>query len=252
MSPEQNSKSPIIPNELPDIRRVLLALRSEDAVEAEEAREQFLRSLSKTALAALIETSYFDASTQLGNKHVLHTVIQESLESKTSSLVIMSDLVKFSEINEKHGHAVGDKFIAAAALALYDTLRDDSHHRAGDDMIFDLADSEQDGINGDGYRFGGDEFIAILRNGDGLKTADHEQIVRTKMRAVLSNQNLHELMRHYGVFEFGIRAGYAYVDASLHGNSEDVIIAADPKTATVCQYVVSLPAEDTFLVQEVS
>lgn len=243
LSKEQLSESMA----LPDVRRVLDALRSSDEATALAAKERILRGLSSTALAALIESNFFDTPTQLGSKHALSIVINESIISNRNTLVVMTDLVKFKPINELYGHTVGDRIIAAAAQAFSRTLRSETETRYGDDIMYELNDA-QGVIEGDGYRFGGDEFVAILRNGDGLKIANHEEIVRSKLTAVLSDESLLRVMHEFGISEFGIRAGYSFVDPTVHKSSEDIIDAADPKTALACQYSMQRTPEGIYVI----
>lgn len=234
MSDLQPTKTP----KLLDIRREVDALRSSDEALSDEAYARIISGLSKTALASLLENSSFDAHTKLGNKAILMQIIQEALKGPEHNLVIMTDLVMFKSINEQFGHVIGDSIIRLTAKAFKQALRDDAQDRSGDDVVYDFtADNVTEG---EGYRFGGDEFVAILRNGESLKNADHESLVRTKLSAIVLDKELVEAMSQTGIKTFGIRAGYSLVDSTVHRTADDVLESADPKTNTFCEYMIHI------------
>jgi len=85
-----------------------------------------------------------DGLTGLHNRRFFDALLERELDAAVrygleSSLVIM-DLNRFKEVNDTHGHAAGDKVLAATSATLKDSLR-----------VSDLA-----------CRIGGDEFAMVL------------------------------------------------------------------------------------------
>ncbi|BDT67443.1 diguanylate cyclase DgcP [Comamonadaceae bacterium OS-1] len=107
-------------------------------------RERLMAQLAKanTELAAVALT---DVLTGLPNRRSMTAELVRTLaraqRDGTGVLVSFIDLDGFKEINDTHGHQVGDQFLAAMAENLSDGLR------AGDVLA----------------RFGGDEFVAVGR-----------------------------------------------------------------------------------------
>ncbi|RZJ55524.1 MAG: GGDEF domain-containing protein, partial [Acidovorax sp.] len=91
----------------------------------------------------LQRAAYHDALTGLLNRHALdlidRRVYRTSLFEPASSL-LMLDLDRFKNINDQHGHSVGDKALQAVARTLQEALR------RGDEVV----------------RWGGEEFMVCL------------------------------------------------------------------------------------------
>lgn len=92
----------------------------------------------------LFSLAYFDALTGLPNRVLLRDrleqVITRNRRNGSCAGVIFIDLDRFKEINDTHGHSIGDAVLQQAGQRLKDTLR------ASDTVA----------------RFGGDEFVLIL------------------------------------------------------------------------------------------
>jgi diguanylate cyclase (GGDEF)-like protein len=92
----------------------------------------------------LEEVAYTDALTGINNFR--HFMILASMQAermkraKGSAYIIIFDLDRFKEVNEAHGHAVGDKALKAVANIVHDMVRP-----------YDLF-----------ARFGGEEFILFI------------------------------------------------------------------------------------------
>ncbi len=107
-------------------------------------RERLLAHLEK-ANTQLATEALTDTLTGLPNRRSMTAELVRTLaraqRDGTGVLVSFIDLDGFKEINDTHGHQVGDQFLAAMAESLSDGLR------AGDVLA----------------RFGGDEFVALGR-----------------------------------------------------------------------------------------
>lgn len=92
----------------------------------------------------LIEHAYHDSLTGLPNRRLgedrLSNATARSLRSKNKTAILWFDLNKFKQINDMHGHPIGDAVLQQAASRLSGRLR------ASDTLA----------------RMGGDEFMAIL------------------------------------------------------------------------------------------
>lgn len=103
--------------------------------------ESALRHQAEARARAL---GYYDGLTQIANRRafdeMLVAVLAQPLEADQSHAVMMLDLNGFKQINDLHGHAIGDVVLQAVARRLADSVR-----------ASDLA-----------ARFGGDEFALIL------------------------------------------------------------------------------------------
>ena len=88
--------------------------------------------------------AHYDALTRLPNRVLLadrlHQAMAQANRRQTRLVVAYLDLDGFKEVNDAHGHEVGDQLLIALASRLLDTLRE----------VDTLA------------RMGGDEFVAVL------------------------------------------------------------------------------------------
>lgn len=85
-----------------------------------------------------------DELTGLANRRVLYRVLQQRLGRGDAVSVVFCDLDEFKEINDRHGHAAGDRVLQAAATRLQGVVQ--PFHTL-------LA------------RHGGDEFVAVCGSG---------------------------------------------------------------------------------------
>jgi GGDEF domain-containing protein len=193
-----------------------------------------------TKVALLEANANSDGLTGLENKTALLNVLNEALKNPSESLlVVMLDLEQFSEINNKYGHAYGDIILELFARTMKKNLRNASTESriAKDNLyIYGLGEYNDDPLqdDGEGYRFGGDEFVALLRNGESLKNADHEAIVRRMLVKILNDEVFKRELKGKGIENFGIRAGYYLYDSQIIHDANNVLLEADPKSNGKC------------------
>ena len=88
----------------------------------------------------LFRLAHLDTLTGLPNRAVLRGRIEAAISDDRSAAVLMLDLDGFKEVNDAHGHAVGDAVLRSAAQRLCVSIGDE----------------------GIAARFGGDEFAVVL------------------------------------------------------------------------------------------
>ena len=114
-----------------------------DEVKERETLEQELLEL-KEEVENATQASLHDTLTGLPNRALFYDRLEHGLEQSKrhgwSLAVMFMDLNKFKEINDAHGHGVGDRVLLTIAKRL-------KQHTRSDDTI---------------CRFGGDEFLYLL------------------------------------------------------------------------------------------
>ena len=108
--------------------------------------------------------AHHDPLTDLPNRELFHDRLQTALararRNKERLVVLYIDLDGFKEVNDGHGHAVGDLLLQEVAKRIRRCLR------------------ESDTVG----RIGGDEFVVLLNN---TTLPEHGAVVAEKIRAVL-------------------------------------------------------------------
>ena len=154
-------------------RAVELSNSTTKAINAIQSKDETLLSevLKETQdlraeIEKLKEAVYKDELTHAFNRKWLHdTYIEDEKESfKESGVLVIIDLNYFKQVNDTHGHIIGDKVLIFIAN--------------------ELKKSKQNVI-----RYGGDEFILIFNNSDSLNNAlkilsnIRETIISKKLKA---------------------------------------------------------------------
>jgi cyclic di-GMP phosphodiesterase Gmr len=112
--------------------------------------------------ALLGEQATTDPLTGVRNRSALFTGLQRHLDPHTGSPcgLLFCDLDDFKQVNDRHGHAVGDKLLVEVAARLLEVT-------GPDDVV---------------ARFGGDEFVVLRPGADEAALADLVQRVETRLR----------------------------------------------------------------------
>jgi diguanylate cyclase (GGDEF)-like protein len=114
----------------------------EQRLQLKRNRIELIRQLVRSEAAEL--TAQIDPLTETFNRRCLEPLLNKELaaaERRRSALsVVMIDLDDFRNINNKHGHAVGDRVLKIAVDLMRRTLR------ASDSIV----------------RYGGDEFLVVM------------------------------------------------------------------------------------------
>jgi diguanylate cyclase len=118
-----------------------LSRQLQDTVTALQQREQ-----------ELAYRAFHDDLTGLPNRAMFHQLLTSELVARDSHrvIVMLIDLDDFKQVNDTHGHHIGDALLAEVAQRLRGSLR-------GRDIV---------------ARLGGDEFAVLLRDDPTTSTAD--------------------------------------------------------------------------------
>ena len=118
------------------------------------------------ANSALKLSAHYDPLTKLPNRTLLadriEHAVKKSVRNKTFVAVAFIDLDGFKEVNDRHGHNIGDELLKKVTHQLTHALRE------GDTLS----------------RFGGDEFVAVI---DDLSDPSESDIVVSRMLESVSN-----------------------------------------------------------------
>jgi len=159
--------------------------------------------------------AYLDPLTGLGNRNFLGNRFRAALERSRRSLqpfaLLIIDLDRFKEINDKHGHAAGDFVLVTIAGRLLEAVR------ASDTVA----------------RWGGDEFVLLIES------------IEERSELDLVGQKLIDLLSERVTLRSGINVsvggsigfGVYPVDG---GTMEDLLTAAD-KAMYICKTSKMMP-----------
>lgn len=137
--------------------------------------------------------AFLDPLTQLPNRRLLlDRITQAQHASKRNGsyfAVILFDLNKFKQLNDTHGHDVGDQFLVQVAVRVRQSLR-------GSDTL---------------ARFGGDEFVVLAENlgANRDEATNQADYVVSKIRSALSNEFVLGNIVHRGSASIGVKVSVA-------------------------------------------
>ncbi|PWG62570.1 GGDEF domain-containing protein [Spiribacter halobius] len=106
----------------------------------EERRNQALR------LRELDQAASRDALTGLHNRRAMERTLDERQAAGLASALVLIDLDDFKAVNDRHGHAVGDRMLQAVADAIAAALRrsDSAARWGGDEFLVCLPEADAD------------------------------------------------------------------------------------------------------------
>jgi two-component system cell cycle response regulator len=171
-------------------------------VRTQVRRKRFQERLRSTYEISL-SMALTDSLTGLYNRRYLEVHLEKLLdknhESKKSLAVLMMDIDHFKQVNDTHGHAVGDQVLKIFSARVKDSLRS-----------FDLV-----------ARLGGEEFVAILPDVSEKKAF----IIAERLRRAIADAPF-ECGAPSGPFTVTTSIGGAYIDPEKH-TSKEVLERAD-------------------------
>ncbi|HEU5110287.1 MAG TPA: GGDEF domain-containing protein [Micromonosporaceae bacterium] len=122
--------------------RARVAAPADERAEAELARLRVQVARLQAERAALWWAIHHDELTGLANRRLLNTVGPALLRNGGRCAVLMLDLNRFKQINDRYGHAVGDEVLCTVAGRLSRCLVDDMVVRlSGDEFAAVLTES---------------------------------------------------------------------------------------------------------------
>jgi|GEM_PF-3228215 len=114
------------------------------------------------AVSRFIEYFRVDPLTGLRSRHEMETILERYIERAKDQhfSIIMADLDNFKDLNDTHGHKVGDEILAEFGRLIRDCIR-----------VNDLA-----------FRYGGEEFLIILPGANFYEAAECAERMRKKLK----------------------------------------------------------------------
>ena len=166
-----------------------------------DSRTQELAAANET----LVGLSYADSLTGVGNRRrfdqILETEWRRAIRSGQPLALILLDIDRFKDFNDKYGHLEGDECLKMVATKIFDSLP-----RTGDSVS----------------RYGGDEFAVILPG----TNLDGAMVVAEQLRlAIASLEDWNGLPHTESRVE--ISCGVSAVTPSHSDNPKQLLEAAD-------------------------
>lgn len=138
-----------------------------------------------------------DELTGLYTRANLEKRISQKIRQKQPFTFIMIDLDRFKQVNDIHGHLVGDAALIKAADLLMKNIK----------------------VKDSAFRIGGDEFVLVIES-NSVKAA---QIIEQRLRAKLDKINLLE----GNPYELSMSFGHAIYDGASEGSFSTLLERAD-------------------------
>lgn len=86
----------------------------------------------------LVEMSYFDQLTKIGNRHAMNEYI-EHIQKGQSIGIIYCDVTGLKQLNDREGHKAGDQLLVSACECLRTALGEEGLFRAGGDEFLAIC-----------------------------------------------------------------------------------------------------------------
>lgn len=161
-------------------------------------RELVQKEREERALRAI---AYRDVLTGAYNRPYALETMARLLEQQSPFTLCFMDLDHLKEVNDRHGHAAGDRYLVTAARELMRVCRKER------DLLF---------------RYGGDEFLILFADASVSVAEERLQLV---------NGRLAEMCRR-GEVPFSMSVSYGAVDSAAAADAGALIHAADQKMYT--------------------
>ncbi len=167
----------------------------------EAASEEITGILGSCIEGEMMKIAVLDGLTGLGNRRLFEQELERRLalcrrEGAGFGLLFM-DLDHFKQINDRHGHRIGDEILRLAAQAFKDGLR-------GSDTVF---------------RWGGEEFAALVHAADGYEL----QRGAERLRKAVENMDL----SGYPLDRLTVSIGGAYPNENCRQDPTQLFSRAD-------------------------
>lgn len=156
---------------------------------------------SKASEQKLKHMARHDPLTGVFNRYALSEVLEQEASRAQRYMhpigVLMIDVNRFKEVNDRFGHATGDKVLQLVADVLSSTVRDTDYV----------------------VRYGGDEFLIML-----LETNGGTQLVRDRIIETMASRNPVNLLVDFSIT---LSIGIAYWRPDSNVSMESVLSQAD-------------------------
>ncbi|MEQ8717890.1 MAG: diguanylate cyclase [Acidimicrobiales bacterium] len=149
-----------------------------------------MRRLAELDRARLYDRATHDPLTGLYNRAYLEDVAERILafddRHRTGIAAVMIDIDHFKDVNDTHGHAIGDRVLARVAAVTHSTVR-------GDDIAVRLGGEEflvlSSGLDPDGARFTAERLREAVANtpGDGPAVTISAGVANRRVRESLES-----------------------------------------------------------------
>lgn len=140
-----------------------------------------------------------DSLTQTLNRNFLDIKLEKSLEPNKSYGLLFIDLDDFKQINDKHGHLVGDSVLEVVSKTLL-------YNTTSDEYVI---------------RFGGEEFVIIIEAKD-IKEAEYKA---NNLRVIINSSYI-ESIDYYPSVSVGVTMLNKYKDIDYSINKADIAMYA--------------------------
>ena len=141
------------------------------------------------AVAQIAHMAHHDALTGLANRAMFRTQLAEvlTLDNASNVAILLADLDEFKEVNDTHGHAVGDALLRLVATRLRECC-------GPNDLV---------------ARLGGDEFAIVCRFRDG-EFGDAVGLAEKLLANVRSSYQIEDR-----IVQVGLSIGVAFMDSDV-------------------------------------
>lgn len=166
-----------------EVTRATHAIEAKDAAALARIREDIGRLQNE--ISEIRSELYFDELTRIRNRKWLFDQYAGGGSLPCEGVMVFCDLDHFKEINDTHGHIVGDKVLAVFGQAL---------HHSGDGIA---------------VRYAGDEFIVICERMDTARAVTHIETISAHLQKKLfkvGEEKSFKLTFSYGIESFAVGA----------------------------------------------